>query len=349
MRARTAISLILLGALVLGAAVMLRPSDDQNPAGAGQLVFPGLAANLPKATRISISASGKQSTLVLKGDTWGLEERDGYPVLPAKLRELLAGLAELKLVEPRTADPAQFGRLGVDDPKVAGSTAAELKVQDASGTQMVDLLLGHRRTRSQGGLPEAVYIRKPAETQSWLAEGQVPADGDPQSWLVRDLTDIPPEKIAKMVDVRGDSTLTFTKDGDRLALNPPAPFKLDEYHLDETARALSGLTLVDVKAGKLPGTALGSSAYTTTDGLIVTVSLSKDGAILWAAIAATGKGAEPYARLANWAFQISDWREKALLPTLAELKAAEPEKTPTPTAPVAPPAAEPPAEPAPPK
>lgn len=324
MRGRTAILLIVLGCAALFGALSLRPIDDTAPTGAGQLAFQGISATLPNAARVEINAAGKAATLVLTNGNWGLAERDLYPITLSKLRSLLTGLAELRLIEPRTADRDQLARLGVDDPASVGSTATGLLVRDASGAVLVDVILGHRRVRSQGGLPEAVYIRRPTETQSWLAEGQVPADADPQSWLVRELTDIPAEKIAHVVATRGADTLTFARTGDKFALAPPGDVKLDEYRIEEVSRALSGLTMVDVRKGPLPGTVLGSTAFATTDGLTVTVALSKDGPKLFASFTATGPGAETLAKLSGWAFEVSDWREKSLLPALADLKAAEP-------------------------
>ncbi len=57
------------------------------------------------------------------GDTWGLEDRGGYRVQPSKLRGMLTALTELRLVEPRTADPSQFSRLGLEDPNGTTGTS----------------------------------------------------------------------------------------------------------------------------------------------------------------------------------------------------------------------------------
>ena len=51
---------------------------------------------------------------------WGVVSLHDYPVQETKLRGLLTGLTELRLAEARTSDPAEFARLGVDDPKAEG-------------------------------------------------------------------------------------------------------------------------------------------------------------------------------------------------------------------------------------
>jgi hypothetical protein len=336
MKARTAIVLIVLGAASLAAAVTLRPADDSPPGGAGMPVFPSIATVLPQATTVAIRSGDKSSTIVLKNGTWGLAERDGYPITEPKLRELLAGLTELRLTEPRTADPAQFSRLGVEDPTAKGTTATEMKVSDASGKVMADLIFGHRRVRSQGGLPEAVYVRKPGDNQSWLAEGRVPADADPQSWMVRDIADIPRTSIVHVVVQRGADTLDFARTGDTFALTTPTDLKLDDYRVEEVSGALSGLTMTDVKAGDLPGTKLGTSVFTTKEGLTITVTLSKDGKLLWGSFVPGGTGAESWSKLKGWAYQLSDWRENSLMPKLEDLKSTEPEKPASPAAPATP-------------
>jgi hypothetical protein len=98
-------------------------------------------------------------------------------VQESRLRGLLAGLTELRLTEQRTSDPAMFGRLGVDDPNSATSTANLLRVLDASQKPVLSVIVGHRRVRSQANAPEEVYVRRPDENRSWLAEGKSPTTG----------------------------------------------------------------------------------------------------------------------------------------------------------------------------
>ena len=43
----------------------------------------------------------------------------------------------------------------------------------AAGTPIVELVTGRRRVRTQGDVPESIYVRRPAETQAWLAEGRL--------------------------------------------------------------------------------------------------------------------------------------------------------------------------------
>ena len=115
---------------------------------------------------------------------------------------MLTALTELRLMEPRTSDPTQFSRLGVEDPSAPDSNSNLLRVLDSGKKLIVELIVGHRRVRTQGNVPEEVYVRRPGENQTWLAEGSLQVDADPQLWLDRDIMNIDHSRIA---DGRGAS------------------------------------------------------------------------------------------------------------------------------------------------
>lgn len=330
---RTAL-LALLGAGVLAAGWWFGPSaqDDRRATVApGSLVFPGLSAKLQNAARIEITNKGRILALAKADGRWGIEGRGLYPVQQDKLREVLTGLTELRITEARTADPAQYSRLGVDDPAAPATTANLLRVLDAGGQPMVELIVGHRRVRTQGNLPESIYIRRPGEAQSWLAEGRLPVDADPQLWFDRDITNIAKDRIATVTATRGDLVLSFGREADKPVLTAPAEHpKLDDYRVEEVFRSLESFTLSDVKpAADLTAEALGRSVLTTTDGVAITVDVFKGEKDIWVKLNAAGTGdaakpaAEIQARVGRWAYQVGAWKEKAFIPTLDELKAED--------------------------
>jgi len=322
MKPATAFVCAVLGAAAVTGALYLRPPSAPIVAGQGDLVFPGLAEQLPDATRLSIISATNSVLMVRQTDHWSIADRDFYPAQTPKLRQFFAGLADLKLREPRTADPALFARIGVDDPATKGSTAILVKVESTNGDVLAQVILGHRSLRSQGGLPESVYIRRPGEEQSWLAEGKLAADADPQAWLPRDIVSIAHDKIAHVVVTRGASRVELAGAGGKFSLVGPPPGKIDDVRVDETGQALENLTLADVKKGDLPGTTQGQAVFTTTDGLAIAVTLAKDGKQVWASFAASGPGADAYKDLLGWAFELPEWREASLLPALADIVTA---------------------------
>jgi hypothetical protein len=337
MKTRTLISLVVLGCLAIGAGwyfgVAQEPREQQSY-NTGKLMFPDLAQHLQDATRVEIMHQGKTTAIVKHGDSWGLEDRGGYVVQPSKLRGMLTALTELRLVAPRTSNPAEFSRLGLEDPngKTAGSNL--LRVFDASGKPIVSLIVGHRRVRTQGNVPEQVYVRRPNENQTWLAEGNLEVDADPQLWLERDIMNIDHGRIASITVTRGSDTLQFARDGQKLVLKSPADHPpLDDYKLDDLDRALELLTFQDVQTDKQPvGDKIGQSVFTTSDGLAITATVFKDDKDIWVRFVANGSGKSKgegdklNARLAGWTYQLGNWKEKALVPSLDELKAPPPEK-----------------------
>ncbi len=242
MKQRTLILLIVLAVVAVGLGWQF--GTRTQPAGrteiaAGTLVFPGLAAKLPQVTRIEVLHQGQHLALVQANGKWGIADRGGFPVQQDKLRELLTGLTELRITEPRTSDPTQLARLGVEDPAPATANSNLLTLLDEKGDKLAELVVGHRRVRTQGNVPETIYIRRPGESQAWLAEGRLPVDADPQLWFDRDIANIDHAKIASVLVTRGDSVLAFGRDGDKLVLkSPPEHPKLDEYRVEDVGRSL---------------------------------------------------------------------------------------------------------------
>jgi hypothetical protein len=381
MTPRTLVILVVLGVVAIAGGwyfgIDTLPTN-QRSADTGQLMFPDLAPRLQQAAKIEVVHQGKPM-VIEKHETagtvrWGLADRGGYPVQETKLRSMLTALTELRLVEQRTADPTQFATLGVEDPNAKDSNSNLLSVLDASGKPLLTLIVGHRRVRTGGNVPEEVYVRRPNDNQSWLAEGSLEVDSDPQLWLDRDIMNIDHSRIAKVVVTHGNETLEFARANDKLTLNAPAGHpKLDDYKLEDVSRALELLTFEDVHPdAAAPGEQIGQSVFSTSDGLTVTASVYRapadaaakpDAAAtppadhdVLARFSVTGDNkakAEAdrlQARLAGWTYQLGAWKQKSLTPSIEDLKAPAPEKTAAPadaTPGTAPSVAATPAEPAP--
>ncbi len=337
MKTRTSLILAVVGGLTLAGGWALGPGSLQGSSmtvAPGTLVFPGMAARLQQAARIDITTKGETLHIARNGTVWGLADRDGFRLQGDKLRELLTGLTELRITEPRTSDATQYGKLGVDDPSAKETTASLLRVLDAKGAPLAELIVGHRRVRTAGNVPETLYIRRPGEKQSWLAEGRLPVDADPQLWFDRDIANIAKDKIAGVTVHRGEAELVFgLADGKPALLSPAEHPKLDDYKLEDVFRGLEGLTLTEVrKAEKVPGEKIGSSEIRLADGAAVEAMVYRDGKDIWAIFAAKGDSVKDLAqRAAGWAFQLGSWKEQSLVPGLDDIKASEPEAPAKPT------------------
>ena len=264
MKPRTLLILVILGVIAIAGGWYFGTAEQptgQQAFNAGKLMFPDLAPQLQNAARIEIVHQGKTTAIVKHGDTWGLEDRGGYVVQPGKLRGMLTALTELRLVEPRTTDPAEFSRLGLEDPNGKTAESNLLRVLDPSGKTIAVLIVGHRRVRTQGNVPEQVFVRRPDDNQTWLAEGSLQVDADPQLWLDRDIMNIDHTRIATVAVTDGDAKLELARDGQKLVMKQPADHPpLDDYKLDDVDRALELLTFQDVQTDKQPvGDKIGES------------------------------------------------------------------------------------------
>ena len=336
-------NLILLGGGAAGSlalALLLGPTSPQRsgpPGGSGTLAFPDLAAKLASIAKLELRKNDATLVVLRDGNRWLLPEKGNYPIRAERVRETLVGLTELRLLEQRTSDRAQLSQLGLDDPTITGSTAILLRGLDGNGAVVVELVVGRRRVRTQGNLPESVYVRRPGETQAWLAEGRLALDTDPQLWVDRDIGNIPAERLRRVTVNRvTEGVLVLERGGEADAklklVEPPNPPSQDEVSLDEVGRSFEFLTFLDVKpAAEIPGEALGEARFEFTNGLAVTVWPNKAGDTLWVRLKAEGDEAASFnARWDGWAYQVGIWKEKAFAPRLADLMERERPPAPTP-------------------
>jgi hypothetical protein len=342
MRAPTLVILLALAVVALGGGWYFGTAQEpqETVEDAGRLMFPDLAAHLADATRVELDHGA--STLRIVKDAkghWGLAERGGYPVDIAKLRALMTGLTELLLTEQRTADPGELGKLGLDDPTGKDATGTLVRVLDGAGHPLAAVVVGHSRVRTGGNLPEDVYVRRPDQNQSWLAQGKLDVDTDALAWLDRDIMDIKPARIASVSVTNGEAHVLLSRAGDKLTVTDPADHPpLDDEHLTDVQRALELLTLQDVQPDKdaPKGDALGQSVFTTQDGMAITAMPVKVGSDLWVRFSVTGSNADAdrlNARVAGWTYEIGSWKQKALVPTLEDLTAPPPKPAAAPAKP----------------
>ena len=342
MKSRTTLILVLLAVLAGAGAWWLGRSDTDTveTASSVSLVFPRLADKLASARRVEIQSKGATLFIDRTDKGWGLPARGGYPVREDKLRTLFTALTELRATEPRTAEPAQYARLGVDDPADPNATAALLKILDDKGNILAQLIVGHRSVSTRPDVPTSVYIRRPGEARAWLAEGDLEAEVDPQLWLGRTIANIDHGQIRTIEVDRGTEHLVLANTDGKMELTAPADHPpLDPYGVEGMFRALENLTLEDVRPlDQRPGTVLGTDRLTLADGGTITVTVAgydnpaakpDTPPEVWISFAVTGDAPALRAlgaHTAGWTFKVGNWEEKALVPLLDALKAEPPAK-----------------------
>ena len=257
-------------------------------------------------------------------------EKGNYPAAQAKMRQLLLGLADLTLVEPKTERPELFARLDLDDP--ANGKATDLKLNDRIGQTVAELVVGKRRADRFGTGNDAVYLRKPGIDRAWLARGSLEVGGEIVDWLDRRILDIPAARIAS-IKVTGDdgAILTFgrAQPAERFAVpDAPPDTKFKPAALAEPAGALAALDLADVKPAAdqpMPDSGVATASFATFDGLKIDMRLVARENGDWIAITASGQDAAEAeakainAKVGGWSYAVTPDRAKLLRTRLADL------------------------------
>jgi len=250
MQQRGFIVLLTATVIVVAAAIVVLAAGDRaaSPAPSGERALPGLAAKLGDLAWVGLSRGPTKIDFAAVNGSWAVVEKGNYPAAQAKMRQLLLGLADLTLVEPKTERPELFARLDLDDP--ANGKATDLKLNDRIGQTVAELIVGKRRVDRFGTGNDAVYLRKPGIDRAWLARGSLEVGGEIVDWLDRRILDIPAARIAS-IKVTGDdgAILTFgrAQPAERFAVpDAPPDTKFKPAALAEPAGALAALDLADV-------------------------------------------------------------------------------------------------------
>jgi hypothetical protein len=323
----TAVVVVAAGALSIG------HGTARSDAGAGAIVLPSVFARSGEVGTIVVKRDKGSLTLQRGKDGWTVAERDGYPADSTKVRQALVGLAELKLVEAKTSKPDLYKRLEVEDVK-EGAKSAHVEVKDTKGDKMGELIVGKRRPDRLGAGTDGIYIRRPDEAQSWLAQGSLDLTGEAKDWLDKKVVSIPPAKVKSVTITHPDGsklTIAREKAEDKFAVSGEVPADTkwkSEATIAEPAGALENVELTDVAvADKEPVPEDANVAELATfDGLDLKAATWTKDEKTWLRLDASGTGADAItAKTGKWVYEIPAWKSNPLKTKLSDL--VEPAKS----------------------
>lgn len=270
--------LILLGMLAVMAALAVAVSLSQRPEhGPGGLLLPKLEAALNAIDKVVVRAAGdKPVATIERGPAgWQVDEQQGYPADVGRLRRNLLALAGATIIEEKTANPAFYDRLQVED--IEHATAAGLRLDISSKDQLLaSVIIG--ATGVSGS--DSAYVRRAGEAQSWLVRAALDLPREATGWLDRRITAIPASRIATITITQPDgASLHLEKErageSDFTVARVPAGRKLSFPGVGNVLGGiLADLDLdavepwADFKPGKLRPTL---ARFGTFDGLVVEV------------------------------------------------------------------------------
>jgi Domain of unknown function (DUF4340) len=293
----------------------------------GVALFPGLLDRLNDVREVRITMPTGKLTVKAEDQGWSLAEKTGYPVDPVRVRDLALALANLQLIEAKTADPQRLGRLDLDEPgaDAAGSRLVELLGGD--GAPLASAVVGKASPSLYGSGRGGVYVRRAADNQAWLAAGELDLPADAMELIGSEVIDVPLDQVARVVlQPPGGpaSTLSRPELAADFVMDATLPEgrKLDPVKVESLAGALSGLTMTDVRPSSEITVAPDARRvrFETFAGGAVDVTLAATGegenAEQWLMLKATGKLGEAVEtnpsdqsvqrarRLDGWAFKV---------------------------------------------
>lgn len=136
-------------------------------------LFPALVERANEVARVTYRTPTEDAVIELRDGDWVFASKNNYPVQAGNVRSIVATLASLRRLEPKTDDPEKYSRLSVEDVKSEGATSRELVLETADGTVLAALILGRLSQVMQFDPLGGTYIREIGEATSWLARGTV--------------------------------------------------------------------------------------------------------------------------------------------------------------------------------
>lgn len=288
--------------------------------------FADLEGRENDAASLEVVTNETGFTLVRAGGGWGMRDRAGYPVHYDRIKSAVVGLAELKLLEAKTSDPARYERLQLREPEDEGAQSVRFEIRDGGGAVLASGVIGKRNPSLFGEGGGGTYLRRGADAQSWLAEGEVTLGRTRNDWLVRDVVDVDAEDVRRAVIRQPDGAeIVVRKDArqdESFALDgvPDGRELKDSSEGKNIAGGLWRLTFEDVKPeGEVAfPESFNVAEYETFDGLRVRAEMTTVDGVVWgrftasagdgegeAAAAAREKAKEIADRAKGWVYELS--------------------------------------------
>lgn len=287
----------------------------------GTLLFPQAASKAGDVARVVIQQGDKKITFTrldapaktgrTETSQWGINEKDNYPALEDKVRGLIRSIINASSIEPKTASPELYEKIGVDDPTKRPPAPTDplsvpkdqkkdpnylVSLTDTAGDNIASLIIGKKQDAANWDPEKATtYVRPADQAQSHLVRATYTIAMEPIDWLKRAPLDTaagtfkslrvqqPASKDASGKDIAGE--VVDVERPDAIIENyvvkqkPEGRALTDEMMHRSALIALSSLSVDDVaKVGTIDFANAVIATYTTFDGAQYTVrSVPKDG------------------------------------------------------------------------
>lgn len=284
MKSKTLIGLAVVTAVVVVgavAAVTQRQTASERVV-TDAAVLPDLMARINDVAALALEGPEADFALRFDGERWVVPDLADFPADFDKVKKTLIGLAELRTIEEKTADPERYGALGLAAPDAEEGGGTWVRLHDGDDGTVAALMVGNP---GRGGADQ-VYVRRVGEAETWLARGELDLGDTPNAWVDTMILRLEPDRVRRVVITHADGEVVEmvreTRDSESFDLvNMPEDATLrSPLTLDNVGRSLAFVRFDDVaaaSAGPAPDEADSTAVFETFDGTTITVTQQKRG------------------------------------------------------------------------
>ncbi len=267
---------------LIGTAILVSQQKETALPQTGQPVFHGLMSKINEVSELVVNVQSETMTIVRDGESWNVKEKDNYPANMGKIREVLIGLGELKILEAKTKKPELYEKLGLENVEAEGSISTGVTLKDSAGTTLAEVIIGKQRPSKGNPNQDEVYVRKVGDPETWLAIGKLSIEKNLSEWLDKDFLEVEPKRVRRVHIIHPDNTT--------LVLEKENPDDLDfkvtnllegeeiqsQFSVNNIVSTVTSLSLDDVQPNSeisFEDESVVTTSFETFDGLEGTVKL----------------------------------------------------------------------------
>lgn len=293
----------------------------------GQKLFPSLESRADATGSISLQQGETKLTFNKSADgkVWSLAERDGYPIDPQKIRQLVVSLGQAELIDRKTKNKDLYAKLDLGDPAVKVSDAKLVRLADSNNQTIAEVVIGKERREAFGSGQAGTYVRMPGDPQTWLAKVELNASMDVVDWVKPAFFKVDDQKIASLVVKEGDKPAYKIHRGEKKKDEKLAAFEFADVPGDRKTKAgvsisdfikgISSLEMRDVRKAKADDAKPDMTAeLALLDGTQFKIGMKREDKKRWITVAVAAEGKDAAAAKAvgeatkGWVFEIPTWR-----------------------------------------
>ena len=215
----------------------------------GGLVFPELQYQLAEITDIEVTRPGGKFVLSHRENAWVNFGIGGFPSVSDRVESIIAGMASMRYIAPKTGRGKLYHRLQVED-VTPTAKSTRLTFRDRAGATLADVIIGKPKDAHN---QKSVYVRFPDDAQAWLVTGVFDVYRDAVEWSNRLVVDFDAHTLnALTVSRLGRETVALYRnqphDRKMTLKNLPSNASVAHQHqIDYMAGLLQDLNFIDAK------------------------------------------------------------------------------------------------------